>query len=576
MTTQLRIGVTGHRPALLGETDPDLLQARVAAVFAAVDQAMAPFDGQVTLISCAAAGADRLAAAAGEQRGWGHEAILPFPSDDYARDFAEGPDVEAFRHSLATAQRVFALDGVRDDASGETDLRRGARAYERAGRVLLAQCDLLVGIWNGGPPGGPGGTGQVIAEAVIAGVPVIHLGLAADEAPTILWSGLNAHALGEDTVDTVARAGLDRLPEVLAALPGLRGADGPQVASAPPSRAWLEAPLAWPYRMLLWLTRARAGRGSAAATPAAHPAPPPLDADLAERFAAADRAASAAAAAYRGAYVANFVLAAAAVLVSLSGLVLPMAAKPLLLAGEIALIAAILTVTGLGTRRGWHQVWIEQRQLAERLRCLGLAARLGDLGLRGHGAGTRPGVQAEACVAARALGLPAQTVTPAWLAAMRDELLALTADQRGYFAREARTMHRLDHALHRAGVILFSATAAVCVAFLGYEAWLGLTGHPVDEEHLHHLALWVTLLTAAFPTLGAALHGIRMQGDFAGAAERSHAVDAQLAGLERAIRDELPSFDTLVVRMRRVMALLTEDLDSWTYTYQGRPLVLPG
>ena len=67
-----------------------------------------------------------------------------------------------------------------------------------------------------------------------------------------------------------------------------------------------------------------------------------------------------------------------------------------------------------------------------------------------------------------------------------------------------------------------------------------------------------------------------MQGDFAGAAERSHAVDTQLAGLERAIRDEPPGFDTLVVRMRRVMALLTEDLDSWTYTYQGRPLVLPG
>lgn len=569
MTTQLRIGVTGHRPAGLGETDPAVLQQRIDAVFAAIEAALGACGGgagEVTLVSCAAAGADRLAVGCGLARGWAHEAILPFPARDYAADFATPGDAEAFQRDLAQARRVFALDGVRNDRGG------ASRAYERAGRVLLAQCDLLVGVWNGAPAAGPGGTGQVIAEAVMAGIPVIHLALAPEDPPALLWSGLNAHILGEDTIGTVARGDIARLPDVLAALPGVDCGARPEIAAGSGRLAWLEAPLALPYRALLGLTRARAG----GQVPG--PAAPPIAPEIADRFATADRAASAAAAAYRGAYVANFALGAAAVLASLSGLVLPAAAKPLLLAGEIALIAAILAVTGLGARRGWHQAWIEQRQLAERLRCLGIAAGLGDLCLRGHGAGTRDGVQAEACRAARTLGLPTRTVTPAWLAEVRDDLLALIADQRRYFAREARTMHLLDHALHRAGIGLFAATGVVCVAFLAYKAWLGLSpaGSGLGEEQAHRLALWVTLLTAAFPTLGGALHGIRMQGDFAGAAERGHAVDAQLAGLERAIRDEPARFDTLLVRMRRIMALLTDDLDSWTSTYQGRPLVLPG
>lgn len=578
MTTHLRIGVTGHRPVALGKTDLEPVRARIAEVFAALDAMAQDAAGgpvAITLVTCCADGADRIAAACARERGWALDAVLPFAQAEYEFDFPVKDALAGFHLDLATAQRVFALAGERSDDRGE------GRAYERAGRVLLAQSDLLVGLWNGGPAAGPGGTAQVMAEAVMAGIPVIHIPLAPGQPTEVLWSGLNDHALGEDSLDTVARAGLDRLGAVLRRVPGIDPRAAQDLLRGP-QRGWLEAWLTAPYRALLWLTRARVRRDAPApalpADEAPLPAPPPLAPQLADRFAEADRAASAAAGAYRGAYVANFALAAAAVLLSLAGLVLPPGVKPLLLAGEIGLIAVILAVTGLGTRLAWHSVWIEQRQLAERLRCLGIAAKLGDLCLRGHGAGTRSAVQAQTCQAARALGLPTATMDHDWLAAVRGELLALTADQRDYFARESRTMHRLDHRLHRAGVILFTATALVCVAFLALEAWLGLagTGHAEAEKWVYGLAKWVTLLTAAFPTVGAALHGIRMQGDFAGAAERSHAMDLQLAGLERAIHDEPADYDTLLVRMRRVMALLTEDLASWTHTYQGRPLVLPG
>lgn len=186
-----------------------------------------------------------------------------------------------------------------------------------------------------------------------------------------------------------------------------------------------------------------------------------------------------------------------------------------LLAGELGLIGAILALTHFGRRWGWHRRWIEQRQLAERLRCLRPCAQLGDLGLRRHGAGTAPGVQAQVAQAARAIGLPDAQVDRAWCEAVRDALVALAGGQQAYFTREAATMHRLEHRLHRAGSWLFLATAVVCIGFLGLEAAIGLGLASLPEADLHHVAVWVTIATAACPALGAAIYGIRMQGDFA-------------------------------------------------------------
>lgn len=584
MVTKLRIGVTGHRPAVLAEADTAELAGRVTAMFAAIDAAMAGIcagDGRephITLVTCGAAGADTLAIACARARGWAHETILPFPEAENALDFADGAEREAYRHDLATSRRVFVLDGSRRGGAVPPAARsaRGdsadAQAYERAGRVLLAQSDLLVGIWNGGSPGGAGGTAHVIAEAVGAGVPVAHVPIAAGSAATLLWSGFSDHRIGEDTVETVARAGVERLGAILAATPGIGGDANAPGQRTPSGASALEAVLAWPYRALLWLTRARA---PAVAAPAGQ-AEVRLDPQIVEGYATADRAASVAAAAYRGAYVANFALAAAAVLLSLSGLVLPAAAKPVLLIGEVVLIAAILTVTGLGRRMDWHRCWIEQRQLAERLKCLGLRAKLGDLGLRAGPARPNAAIHAQVCVAARDIALPDAAVTPEWLGQVHRELLALVDDQRRYFTREAVTMERLDRRLDHAGFVLFAATAIVCLGFVGLKAWIAIAGLRFPDELLRQISAWVTFLTAGFPTLGAALHGIRMQGDFASAAERSRGVEAQLDRLARAISAEAPSFDRLLVRMRRVLTLLTDDLDRWTHIYSARPLALPG
>jgi hypothetical protein len=559
----IRVGVTGHRVGRLGGVDLEALAARTGALLDTIASEMDP-GARIDLVTCLAEGADSIAAQAAMARGWLLEAVLPLPREKYAKDFTSDPSRTALEAQLLAATRVFALDSANDSSEADT------LAYERAGRVVLAQCDILVALWDGGPARGRGGTSQIVAEAVAGDIPVIHLDPRENDAPVILWSGLNAHDLGEETIETVARAPLEQLGAVLAALPVATSTRQLAQATLRPRLARL---LTLPYTALLMLTGARAKRGLAAEPQVPLPG---AAAPLIVRFEAADRRASEAAGAFRGAYVANFAFAALAVLVSLSGLVLPLGFKPVLLAAELGLIGSILAITHVGNRRGWHRRWIEQRQLAERLRCLSIATRLGNLDLRAHGAGTSEPVRAAACAAARAIGLPDRTADTGWLEEVRRDLLALVAGQRAYFAREAETMHRLDQRLHRTGTVLFGATALVCIAFLAIEGALRLSGHQPASEGTHVAALYVTIATAAFPTLGAAIYGIRMQGDFAGVAERGHAMDGQLAALHAAIADDAANFDTLLTRTRRATALLTEDLSTWTYTYDARPLVLPG
>ena len=58
------------------------------------------------------------------------------------------------------------------------------------------------------------------------------------------------------------------------------------------------------------------------------------------------------------------------------------------------------------------------------------------------------------------------------------------------------------------------------------------------------LTIAATIISAALPAIGAAIYGIRMQGDFAGIAERNHALAEQLAtmrGVILCVRATIPT-----------------------------------
>ncbi|UVO54720.1 hypothetical protein [Sphingomonas sp. SUN039] len=562
----LNIGVTGHRLERLGDVDPDRLRIAIAGVLADIEAASGE-RGTValTMVSSIADGADSIAARAALARGWALDVVLPFAADDYARDFAKGAARTTFEEERSAARAVFELPGIRD-AGGEA-----AVAYERAGRVVLTQCDMLIAVWDGEPLRGRGGAAQIVAEAVASSIPVVHIDPRTPDAPHLLWSGLEAHDLGQQTVETVPREGIAALETLVRDLCCVPDDAGQADALLP---RWSIA-FAWPlFLTLLGIRRVRVSdmvRPRVSIEPATGP-----QETVQTRFANADAVAAHAAQLFRSGYVMNFSFAALAVILSLLGFVLPAATKPVLVVLELLVIGTILGVTWAGNRAGWHRRWLDSRNLAERLRCLNLSADVGDLDLRTDGARSSAWVGWQVRATARALGLPSARVDGAYLARVRDALSALIDGQVAYLSGDAKRMHRLEHRLHRLGLFLFGATALVCVLTLTLKAASGMGLHLAAEPVEHSLAMWLTIGSAALPAMGAAIYGIRMQGDFAGIAERNEALVDHLASLRRAIDADALDFDTLRRRVRRATDLLTTDLDNWLQTYHARPLALPG
>lgn len=574
----LRVGVTGHRLARLDGASLSEIEASIGRALAAI-QAALPGSPALHLVSSLAEGADSIAADAALALGWRLDAVLPLPGHDYAEDFTAGMAREAHLRRVAAATAVFELPALPDAEDRTT-------AYERAGRVMLAQSDVVVAVWDGQPARGRGGAAQIIAEAVLRGIPVIHVDPGAPSAPELLWDGLAEHDFGQQTIDTMPRGGMDRLPELVDGL--VRREADPladrllvEVEAGVARRRWRPT-LAWP--LLLATMGVRRPRRTDLAGPAGprratHRAPDPdapVEQRLATWFRRADAQAVYAARTFRSTYVTSFALAALSVVLSLSTLALPSAAKPFVAAAELLAIGGILTVIRLGRRGHWHRRWLDQRHLAERLRCFLIAHRLGELGLR-QGHGVNGGWVSWAMRAAgRMAGLPHARVDARYLEQVRAALIELIDGQIAYLRADAERMHLLEHRMHRLGGALFAATALVCVGTVLLQlagAALHLTLH---EETKHSIAVAATIAAAGLPACGAAIYGIRMQGDFAGVAERASVLADKLVSLRASTAADPLRFDALVRHTRRASELLTEDLASWLHAYRARPLALPG
>lgn len=577
---RLNIGVTGHRLDRLGADRVTPVAAALDALFAEIERAARPIaPSDLRMVTSLADGADSIAADTAKAREWTLHVVLPFFRDEHAEDFVEGEPRDHYLAQVAASGAVLELPGDRS-----TSDRRGV-AYERAGRVVLAQCDILVAVWDGGPSRGRGGAPQIVAEAVLEGIPVILVDPTGATPPSLLWDGLDELDLGQQTVETVARGGLDALPGLVRELlltPDDKD-DRAVIDRIAHSGRW---PVAFAYPLLLAAMGVRRLRREdfrrerervetmAPLSRSETPFSVSVRAHLVPRFARANAISASVAQLFRSVYVTNFVFAALAVILSLLGLILPSGVKPVLIVFEVTAIVTILVQTRRGNRAAWHQVWLDHRVLAERLRCLAISAQLGELDLRCASDRASPWVAWYARATARELGLPAGRIDEGYLRSVRSDLLALIDEQVAYLSVDADRMHRLDHRLHRLGIVLFGATVATCAGLLVLKAVAAMIAMP--EPLVHTLSLAATIVSAALPAIGAAIYGIRMQGDFAGITERNKALAAQLSTLRGVIDDDVLTFDTLARRVGRATALLTDDLQSWLRTYRARPLSLPG
>jgi hypothetical protein len=585
----LTVGVTGHRRLAPEAVEPlrrsiEVILQELAkdarAVAAAHPDVFEATEPQLNLLSGLAAGADQIAAATALDLGWRLDAVLPFAAEEYARDFS-GEESRRFADLLGQARHAWPLPSPRS---------QGDHAYALAGQVTAAQSDLIIAVWDGDEARGPGGTADVVDYAIRRGVPVIWLPADGVSDASILWAG---H-------DHLTPALLDRhgVPRRACNGPELREIVTRLLAppAAPEQKTGLATYLAerqhlwrvrpeYPFLLILTGTRpvtkyrlrvkpyeeaARADwqafrSNVAASAPAAQPG---LD-DLQDAFGWSDALASHYSQTYRGGLVFNYTAAALSVVLALTGLLAP-GAKIWLLLSELALIGSLIGNTARGTRANWHRRWLDYRYLAERLRPLRSLRLLGAAtpGFNLSAAGVTKWTDWYAQALWRQLGPPAALSSPAELAALSEHVALHELDsQIAYNRANAARMHHLDHQLHRVGTALFYVTVLAGI--------VSLVGYLFHIEIIHSWSKVMTVLSAGLPTIGAALFGIRGQGDFAAAAGRSEATAERLQVLAHRLRSQPIDLATAARAAEDFAATMLDDLDEWHVSYRHRKLAIP-
>lgn len=178
----LNIGVTGHRSGALTAPLVRSLRPIVYTIFRQLREATLQLQesedalcssttARLHLHTALASGADQMAAICARSSGYFVRALLPFEAAEYRNDFAAGEELDAFEQALEAADEIVALPGERTDLDG---------AYVLVGKSLVEIADVMVAIWDGEQPRGPGGTGHVVELALQSSVPVIHIEVSKD------------------------------------------------------------------------------------------------------------------------------------------------------------------------------------------------------------------------------------------------------------------------------------------------------------------------------------------------------------------------------------------------------------
>ena len=189
----LSVGVTGHRKeALPAEACADLEERIRSALTLVIDGAAAVHAQEalfytddplrLLFISPLADGADQIAARVAVELGFELHVVLPFARVVYRRELADDASRSAFDELLGKASCVLELPGEHEQPID---------AYVMTGRATIAHCDLLMAVWDGLPPRGRGGTGEVVELAVVNGTPVLHVPVDEREPARLLWSAFD-------------------------------------------------------------------------------------------------------------------------------------------------------------------------------------------------------------------------------------------------------------------------------------------------------------------------------------------------------------------------------------------------
>lgn len=600
---RLHIGVTGHRFSHPGfEGHADRIAATLAAILDLIDCAIAAVPVQAgtgpiaaaRLHSLLADGTDLIAAEMALARGYELVAPLPFGrrlnktinalprsaadvrallAGSEAQDSDTQGHADAIRR-ISDRARLFCLadqdaaitdlllarfDDPGDGAKAQLLAAEVSRRVALAGRILIEQSDILIGVWDGLSTAHIGGTGHTIAAALQYGAPVIWIDTRAPEEWRIL---VGPEALPARAGDVDGGGAADRATQLTGLVQGFLVADSkaehPGAATLTRER-WRPRSnrLAHAYRRIEALFGGHSERSRLRGLTEYYPAADDLDAIAADPMLAAVRELPDAGEAlattigaevtrrfrwidgisarlsdvYRGGMIVSFILSSLAIVggIAYLPLVTPSGKWGFALF-ELVLLCIILAITFFGQRRRWHGRWFETRRAAEYLRHGAILVALG--GARATGRWPR-GTQTDwpefyARQALRSVGLPQLAVTPAYLRGVLAGLLDRhVVAQRDYHFDKARRLTNVHHNLDHLSERLFQcavASVAVYLLLVGASELL-----LVPREFVAHLAKLFTLLGVLFPTFGAGIAGIRYFGDFERFASISEVTAKKLA-----------------------------------------------
>jgi hypothetical protein len=583
------VGITGHRPPVMDSPTAqrvrprlDLALAMLTEAAQAVRAAHSAFFADAApvlrMVTPLAEGADQLATEIALAQGYGIQAILPLPPDEYRQDFVDEDARNAFDQLLGRASCVLELPRPAEGRNA---------AYALAGRATLAHSDVLIAVWNGEPARGRGGTGEVVASALRRGMPVIHIPIDQHSATTILWSGYGLF-IDTDEVEAVPSrlfsqdALNDLLTDLLAPPPDPHERRFIAQFFAEQelrTRARAEYPLMLAALGVTKLRRTAFRTGAYAedtgnelrdfrnaCADGSHGVMPSLD-GIESAYCWADRLAQHFAQTYRSGHVLNFLLGATAVLLALCGLLFN-EIKLWLAIAELIAVGGFVLNTRVGVAHDWHRRWLDYRQLAERIRpmrslkLLGAAAPL----LRRGRSGASRWLDWYAAAVWRAGGCPPGRVTDQGALA-RLIIAQELQPQIDYHRGATRQLHLIDHRLHRVGMALFAASLLSGIVFV--------IGYVVANEWVRANAGLFIVLSAGLPALGAAIFGIRVQGDFGGSAERSAGTAGNLADIVAAFELEQLGLSRTIDLVEGAASTMLADLGEWRLAYQRRELELP-
>jgi hypothetical protein len=196
----LRIGITGHRAIAADPMVSKAVEAAISKVFRTLANGSTssktdkPFSSPARLrlkvISMLAEGADLVGMQAALDCGAELMGVLPFDEQSYRKGFAGGPSRVVFDDVLSKLSSIVVLGGIVGDNT----------SYELANSEILDRSDVVIAVWDGDPARGPGGTGDVVHDALQRGLPVIVIRPQTGTSPTLL--GVTGEtSLGADALE---------------------------------------------------------------------------------------------------------------------------------------------------------------------------------------------------------------------------------------------------------------------------------------------------------------------------------------------------------------------------------------